>query len=93
MATTGHESEAVNVQGLKAAFQKFKTDKMGSAAAKNVPSTGDASSSQVVLGNDSRLTNARAANGGNADTIDSYHISVVSSMPASPSADTIYIVK
>lgn len=31
MATTGHESEAVNVQGLKAALQKFKTDKVTAA--------------------------------------------------------------
>lgn len=26
MATTGHESEAINVKGLKASLQKFKTD-------------------------------------------------------------------
>ena len=31
MATTGHENEAVNVQGLKAALQKFKTDKVTAA--------------------------------------------------------------
>lgn len=31
--------------------------------------------------------------GGNADKIDGYHISVVSIMPVSPEADTIYIVK
>lgn len=34
---------------------------LGTAAAKDVPSTGDASSTQVVLGNDSRLTDARQA--------------------------------
>ena len=28
MSTTGHESEAINVQGLKASLQKFKTDKV-----------------------------------------------------------------
>lgn len=28
MATTGHENEAINVQGLKASLQKFKTDKV-----------------------------------------------------------------
>ena len=33
--------------------------KFGSAAYANVPTSGDASSSEVVLGNDSRLTNAR----------------------------------
>ena len=102
MATTGHESEAINVSGLKSALQKFKTDKvdgkadkssLGTASAKDVPTSGNASSTQVVMGNDSRLTNSRAANGGNSDTVDNYHIAVVSSMPASPSADTIYIVK
>lgn len=31
--------------------------------------------------------------GGNADTVDGYHIAVVASMPASPDANTIYIVK
>ena len=66
---------------------------LGSAATKDVPSSGNASSSQVVMGDDSRLSDSRAANGGNADTIDSYHIAVVSSMPASPDANTIYIVK
>ena len=34
---------------------------LGTAAAKNVPSTGDASTSEIVLGNDSRLTDARNA--------------------------------
>ena len=33
------------------------------------------------------------ANGGNADTVDNYHIAVVTSMPSSPDANTIYIVK
>lgn len=33
------------------------------------------------------------ANGGNADTVDNYHIAVVSSMPSSPNSNTIYIVK
>ena len=28
MSTTGHESEAINVGGLKAAMQKFKTEKV-----------------------------------------------------------------
>lgn len=34
---------------------------LGTAAAKNVPASGDASSSEVVMGDDSRLTNARNA--------------------------------
>ena len=33
---------------------------LGSAATKSIPSSGDASSTQIVMGNDSRLTNARS---------------------------------
>ena len=40
MSTTGHESEAINVQGLKASLQKFKTDKVdGKFATKSELST------------------------------------------------------
>ena len=42
---------------------------LGSAADKNVPATGNALSTEVVLGSDSRLTDTRVANGGNADTV------------------------
>lgn len=41
---------------------------LGTAAAKNAPASGNASATEVVLGNDARLTDARPANGGNADT-------------------------
>lgn len=101
-STTGHEGEVIDVQGLKASLQKLKTNhidtkantsSLGTAATKNVPTSGNASNTQVVMGNDSRLTNPRVADGGNSDTVDNYHIAVVSSMPASPSVDTIYIVK
>lgn len=34
---------------------------LGSAAAKNIPASGDASTTEVVMGDDSRLTNARNA--------------------------------
>lgn len=34
MATTGHESEAINVQDLKAALQKLKTQKIDPKADK-----------------------------------------------------------
>ena len=39
-------------------IKKYFTD-LGTAAFKNVPSSGNAGNDQVVLGNDSRLTNAR----------------------------------
>lgn len=34
-----------------------------------------------------------AANGGNADTVDNYHLTVVTALPTSPNANTIYFVK
>lgn len=37
------------------------TPTLGTASAKDVPSSGDASTSQVVMGNDTRLSNARPA--------------------------------
>lgn len=40
---------------------KANSSDLGTAAEKNVPASGDASSSEVVMGNDSRLTNARNA--------------------------------
>ena len=36
-----------------------QTSSLGTAAAKNVPTSGDASTTEVVMGNDSRLTDAR----------------------------------
>lgn len=42
---------------------------LGTAAAKNIPATGDASATEVVYGTDTRLTNARVASGGNAATV------------------------
>lgn len=46
---------------LKAWAQKFKNlvVSLGTAAFKNVPSSGNASTSEVVMGNDTRLTDAR----------------------------------
>lgn len=40
---------------------KSAIDNLGTAATKNVPESGNASSSEVVLGNDTRLTDARPA--------------------------------
>ena len=40
MATTGHESEAINVQGLKASLQKLKTDHIDGKAAKSNTTAG-----------------------------------------------------
>ena len=58
---------------------------LGTAAAKNVPSSGDASSSQVVMGNDTRLTDARNAadvySWAKASTKPSYTASEVGAIP------------
>ena len=40
---------------------KGKVDALGTASTKNVPTTGDAGNSEVVLGNDTRLSDARPA--------------------------------
>lgn len=42
---------------------------LGTAAARNAPASGNAGAAEVVLGNDTRLTDARPANGGNAATV------------------------
>lgn len=41
----------------------------GTAAAKDIPATGNASISEVVYGTDTRLSDARTASGGNAATV------------------------
>jgi len=52
-----------------------------------------ATSAGTCTGNAATATTATTAtNAGNADTVDSKHISVVTSMPGSPDADTIYFV-
>ena len=50
-------------QGLTDTEKGYARDNigLGSAATKNTPASGDASSAEVVLGNDSRLTDAREA--------------------------------
>lgn len=49
--------------------QVWKNKSLGTASSKNVPSSGDASSSEVVLGNDTRLTDARTPTNHTADKI------------------------
>lgn len=75
-------------------YIKNKPSTMGASgtnhAAGLVPDPGATAGTSKFLREDGSWQNA---DGGNADKIDGYHISVVSSMPASPAADTIYIVK
>lgn len=55
--------------------KKVDSSKIGSAAYKDISINGDASDEQVVMGNDSRLSDSRKADGGNADTLDGLHAS------------------
>lgn len=49
-------------------IKKWFTD-LGTAAFKNVPASGNAGTTDVVLGSDTRLTDSRTANGGMADNV------------------------
>ncbi|SEA79197.1 hypothetical protein SAMN04487851_11439 [Prevotella sp. tc2-28] len=49
MATTGHETEAINVQDLKAALQKLKTDKIDPKVDKTTTVNGHALSGNVTV--------------------------------------------
>ena len=61
---------------------KANTADLGSAAYLNVPSTGNASSSQIVLGNDSRLSDARTP------LAHTHNVNEISDFPASlPASD------
>jgi len=55
VVTGGNSGEA----GLMSPADKDKVEALGTASTKNVPSSGNASTSQVVMGNDTRLTDAR----------------------------------
>ena len=52
-----------------------------------------AESSHQHSGGDITSAVANATNAGNADTVDNYHIKVVSAIPSTPDANTIYILK
>lgn len=68
------------------------TPTLGTAAAKNVPASGDASTTEVVMGDDSRLTNARNAadvySWAKAATKPSYDYSEINNTPTIPTAYT-----
>lgn len=65
-STRANIATGESIATLFGKIKKFFSD-LGSAAFKNVPSSGNAGSSEVVLGSDTRLSDARTANGGNAD--------------------------
>lgn len=82
------------------------TTTLGTASSKDVAASGDASTTQVVMGDDSRLTDARTpvahthtvsdiTDFPNAvtSTTSGLKIEVVAAMPANPDTNTIYIVQ
>lgn len=82
------------VEGALGALNTAKPDSssLGSAAVKNVPASGDAATTEVVMGNDTRLTNARNAadvySWAKAATKPSYTASEVGALAADGKANT-----
>ena len=58
---TTYSNATTTTAGLMSAADKITVDGLGTASTKNVATSGDASSTEVVMGNDSRLTDARNA--------------------------------
>ena len=58
---TTYSNATTAVAGLMSAADKAKVDALGTAANKDVPSSGNASTAQVVMGNDTRLSDSRNA--------------------------------
>ena len=56
-------------------------------------SIGAAATSHTHGGGDITSAVANATQAANSDKVDGYHVSVVTSMPSSPDANTIYILK
>ena len=65
---------------------KGKVDALGTASSKNVPTSGNAGSSEVVMGNDTRLTDSRSASDvyswAKAENKPSYTASEVGAIPS-----------
>ena len=89
--TAAHWTEKDIATELKAINNTIST--LGTASTKNVPSSGNAGNTEVVLGNDTRLTDARPANDvydwAKASTKPSYTASEVGALPSSTTIPTI----
>lgn len=58
---TTYSDATTSASGLMSASDKSKMDRLGTASTKDVATSGNASSTQVVMGNDTRLTDSRPA--------------------------------
>ena len=58
---TTYSDATTSASGLMSASDKSKVDGLGTASTKDVATSGNASATQVVMGNDTRLTDARNA--------------------------------
>lgn len=58
---TTYEEATTSTAGLLSSADKTKLNNLGTAASKNVPTSGNASTTEVVMGNDTRLSDSRNA--------------------------------
>lgn len=58
---TTYEEATTSTAGLLSSSDKTKLNNLGTAASKNVPTSGNASTTEVVMGNDTRLSDSRNA--------------------------------
>lgn len=88
------ETEVNDLLNGKAASVHTHDDRYYTETEMNNLLSGKANSSHTHTANQiSGLPTSLPANGGNADTIDGYHIAVVSSLPSPQVANTIYFVR
>lgn len=90
MSTTGHESEAINVQGLKASLQKLKTDHIDGKAGKSTTLAGYGITDAYTKSE----TYTKTEVNGLVDTPHQEYVTVdaYANLPATGSKDTIYRV-
>lgn len=90
MSTTGHESEAINVQGLKASLQKLKTNHIDGKAGKSTTLAGYGITDAYTKSE----TYTKTEVNGLVDTPHQEYVTVdaYANLPATGSKDTIYRV-
>lgn len=83
---TTYSNATTAVAGLMSTSDKEKVDALGTASTKDVPVTGNASTAQVVMGNDTRLSDSRPASDvyswAKAETKPSYTATEVGAIPS-----------